>query len=323
MILLCGCAGQPVDAIDDSPLVITAQALPRLLVAVPGQLDDFMTTGYDSFYAELKTLSVENRFEYDVVSMADASAQTAACAQAAGYDWFYLHPTNDQTLSSDLAQLSGAQTQVVLYGDYDAAVTGIAAKNVYLDYQGIGLRTGEYIANRFAGESGKLSAIMFGGSQEWYQSYYDAVSGALGGAMTIHMMDEGATGQDMTAYFDTIGADELSRVRCIIAPDGQSAQSAIDALLDYHSTGSISLKISLVAFVGADDEYIDNIAYSPIDKVTFNLSPTLMLNAAKYLSGLISGEALGDTLAIDFTIVDKDSIADFKLSDEYLYRFLQ
>ena len=323
LMMLFGCsnAGEP-DHIDDAPLVITAQALPKLLVAVPAQIEDeFIKTGYDSFYTQLQNLSVEYRFDYDIVALNSAQDQFTACNQAKEYDWLYLHPVSESTLVSDVAQLSGSETGVVVFGDYKD--TGVDANCVYLDYAGIGTRTGQYIAEYFADDPGRYTAIVFPGEEEWYSSYIEGIADELERIMALHEMKPGEMGADMLSYFDTLDKAHLAAVRCVIAHDGETAHDALDAILGYHNTGSVSINVSLIAFVGAQTDHIDNMTYSPIDKVTFNLSPTLMLNAANYVADFIAGEQQADELKIDFTMVDKHTVDDFKLSDEYLFRYLQ
>ncbi len=319
---LAGCGILPAAQEPRSPEIdIVAHELPRLLVALPQQLDDFYSEGYDYFLADIESYSYEHRFTYDVsrFSTQDELISMLSAENAQKYEWIYIHPGEDagEELRTALEALR-QETEIVLLG---SGLAGYAPDfRVFIDYFEMGVRTGERMLGDFSERisRGKLAAALFRVDELWYEEYLAGIKSVAGQRFDFIEIDSGDPKAAMENFLVSLPETDIKDVCTIISGSGEQGKGAMEAVLSFK--GSLDLKVCLVAFIGAQEEYISDFSYSPIDQVTYDIYPTLMIKAAKYVKDVVVGAAEAER-AITPDLLDKHNVELYKQSDEYLLRF--
>ena len=324
LVLLCGCnifsgaENEPTPGVE-----IASKDLPRLLIVLPSQMDEFYTEGYEYFLAEVEGYGLEDRFIAEAAYY-DGVEQCAAIFSAENskkYNWIYLHlgsqPVDDQ-LRAALESVPD-ETEVVVFGENMQGF--VPDYHSCIDYREMGKLVGGRIMERFESRdaSGKLRAILFKGDEPWFEAYLAGLNESVGERFDFVELS-GEAGAATANYLDSLSSDELKNLCAVVAGSAQTGKAAMESVLSFK--GSLNLRVELVAFVGADAQYIEDFGYSPIDEITFDVYPTMMVKTARYLREVIHGEAEADQgLAVE--ILDKDNIEMYKLSDEFLLRYQQ
>jgi hypothetical protein len=300
---------------------IVARELPQLLIALPQDMDEFYSEGYGYFLDEMEGYSYEHRFTYDVSRFSSQEELIAllSAENAEKYEWLYIHPgeSTGEGLRDALNALPQEKEVAIFGGEIEGYEPGYRA---YIDYFEMGVQTGERMVADVSGRisRSKLSAAFFRVDEPWYDEYLAGIRSVAGQRFDLMEVGAGDPKAAMEAFLDSLAESEMKNVCTIVSGSGEQGKGAMEAVLSFK--GSLDLKVCLVAFIGAQEEYIDDFSYSPIDQITYDIYPTLMINAAKYVKDIVVGAAAAEG-AITPDLLDKDNVELYKQSDEYLMRF--
>ncbi|MGI5900640.1 MAG: hypothetical protein ACOX8S_12125 [Christensenellales bacterium] len=300
---------------------IVARELPQLMIALPQEINDFYSEGYGYFLDEIEDYSYEHRFTYDVIrfSSQDELISLLAPESAEKYEWIYIHP--DEGASQGLKDALDALPQEKVTVLFGSGIEGYTPDHrVFIDYFEMGVKTGERMTADFSGRisRGKLAAAFFRVNEPWYDEYLRGIKSVAGQRFDLIEMEAGDPKAAMESFLESLPESEMKDVCTIISGSGEQGKGAMEAVLSFK--GSLDLKVCLVAFIGAQEEYIGDFSYSPIDQITYDIYPTMMIKAARYLKDVVTGIAQAEH-SIVADLLDKENLELYKQSDEYLLRF--
>ena len=318
----CGAASGGDEPNSTSGFEYTSREIPRLLILLPEGLSEFFTDGYEHFMSGIDQYSQDYRFNYEVkrYSGADQRLGTLSSEATAAYDWVYLHMGGEavgEELAAALDGLADGKKTIL----FDENVGGYMPDyHVYIDYREMGVNAGGYINDKLTARygGGALEALCFAADEPWFKLYIDGITAQTGANIEFRFMPAGDGETVIDEHLSSLSPDELGKIGCVISGDAAHAKSAMEAVLAFK--GSLNLKVELIAFIGADSEAIEDFLYSPIDQITFDIYPTMMINAAKYVRDVINGNAEAQE-SITAQLIDKSNVELFRLSDEYLLRY--
>ena len=299
--------------------VLSGREMPRLVALIPeSPQGEIYGIGYGYFSDQLKADAGQYRFQYQIERF-DGAQELASLIETAQCDYLYVHSTYDPALAAALNARQEQGVKIILFGD--ALDDFKPDYHIYIDYAGMGRQAAQYINQYFAERlesSGTLAVAMLGQAQNEEQTaYFNALETALASEFELLFIQEEDVGAQTAQVLEQMDLSDAARLCCGVALDAPSANAFMQSVLQYNKT--LALQVELIGFTGVQDDEINRIAYSPIDLFTCDMSPSLMITAAKYCAQCVSGEKTQE-MPLQATLIDKFNVESYKLSDEYLIR---
>ena len=302
----------------------------------------FMVSADHGFTAEsieqakgaLELAKEENAgFDYVMFNTAEASEQTNQIATGLDmydFDAVLLWPIDGAPLYNAAQSIKDAGIPLIVYDrlipDFEptAEMTG--------DQIAVGTRAAEYMNEHFADKiaAGETVYVLeFQGdtsqaAQERTQSFLDNKDDKIEVVQSFLTMWSRENGyNDMTDWLSNSSTEDIEKVSAIYTHDDEPLLGILDAIAQYD--GPADVNIEVLVGVGAQKDVLDVMQSSlddyGINIVTNTYAPGMIRQAVDLAVGIMYGSGETGLHLVPVEQVTLDNEAEYRQSDEYIYRY--
>lgn len=272
-------------------------------------------------------------FDYVLFNTAEASEQANQIATALDmydFDTVMLWPIDGAPLYNAAQSIQDAGIPLVVYDrlipDFDptAEMTGdqIAVGTSAANYMN------DYFADRIAGGE-TIYVLEFQGdtsqaSNERTQSFMDNKDQNIEVVQSFVTMWSRENGyNDMSNWLANSSAEDIEMISAIYTHDDEPLLGILDAIMQYD--GSADLNIEILIGVGAQKPVLD-VMQSSLDDygihiVTNTYAPGMIRQCVDLATGIMYGSGETGLHLVPVEPVSLDNEAEYRQSDEYIYRY--